>query len=164
VAVPLLAVVNEPLDLDALATTVGVAAASGALGCGAVSCFSGLVRGQNAGRRVQHLDYEAYAPLAITVFAQIRDEIAAEWPGAVIGMHHRTGRVAVGETSVIVAAATAHRADAFAACRYAIERIKQIAPVWKREYFDGGDVWIEGATADPRDEQARQLARARACA
>jgi molybdopterin synthase catalytic subunit len=155
---------SEPLDAGSLVTAVAQTQAARAGGCGAVATFAGLARGQNLGRRVHYLDYEAYAPLALTVFAQIRDEIAAEWPGAVVGMHHRTGRVAIGEASVIIAAATAHRADAFAACRYAIERIKQIAPVWKREYFDGGDVWIEGALADPQDEQARQAARARACA
>jgi molybdopterin synthase catalytic subunit len=164
VSAPLLAVVSEPLDLGSLVADVGVAQAARAEGCGAVASFAGLVRAQNAGRRVQYLDYEAYAPLALTVFAQIRDEIVAEWPGAVVGIQHRTGRVEIGEASVIIAAATAHRADAFAACRYAIERIKQIAPVWKHEYFEGGDAWIEGAVADPQDESARRQARSRACA
>ena len=155
---------SEPLDLGALVAEVSAAQGVRADGCGAVTSFAGLVRSQNAGRPVRYLDYEAYAPLALTVFAQIRDEIAVEWPGAVVGMHHRTGRVEVGEASVIIATATAHRADAFAACRYAIERIKQVAPVWKHEYFEGGDSWIEGAVADPQDESARQQARSRACA
>jgi molybdopterin synthase catalytic subunit len=65
--------------------------------------------------------------------------------------------------SVAIAAASAHRADAFAACRYAIERVKQIAPIWKREFFEGGEVWIEGATADPENAVARTEALARAC-
>ena len=78
-------------------------------------------------------------------------------------MHHRIGRLSIGEASVAIAAASPHRADAFAACRYAIERVKQIAPIWKHEFFEGGDVWIEGATADPDDEAARRDAVLRAC-
>jgi molybdopterin synthase catalytic subunit len=78
-------------------------------------------------------------------------------------MHHRIGRIEIGEASVVIAAASAHRADAFAACRYAIERIKQIAPVWKHEHFEGGETWIEGAVADPEDAAARSTAFARAC-
>ena len=80
------------------------------------------------------------------------------------GFHHRTGRVEIGEASVAIAAAAAHRADAFAASRFAIERIKQIAPIWKHEFFEGGEVWIEGATANPTDETARLEAVRRACA
>ena len=78
-------------------------------------------------------------------------------------MHHRVGRLCVGEASVAIAVASPHRADAFAACRYTIERVKQIAPIWKHEYFKGGDVWIEGATADPEDDEARQTAFRLAC-
>ena len=92
------------------------------------------------------------------------DEAAAEWPDATIGVHHRVGRVDIGEASIVIVAVSAHRAAAFAACRYVIERVKQIAPVWKHEHFEGGDVWIEGATAQPDDEGAREEARRRACA
>ena len=81
-----------------------------------------------------------------------------------MAIHHRTGRLEIGEASVAIAVATPHRADAFAACRYAIERIKQIVPIWKHEHFDGGEVWIEGATADPDDEAARETALKIACA
>ncbi len=91
-------------------------------------------------------------------------EAEEPWPGTVVGVHHRTGRVELGEASVIIAAASAHRAHAFAACRYVIERVKQIAPIWKREHFDGGEVWLEGATADPEDADARQSAYRIACA
>ena len=79
-------------------------------------------------------------------------------------MHHRTGRLEIGEASIVIAAASAHRADAFAACRYAIERVKQILPVWKHEHFEGGDVWLEGATVHPEDADARQKAYGIACA
>ena len=81
-----------------------------------------------------------------------------------MALHHRIGRLEIGEASVAIAAASAHRADAFAVCRYAIERVKQIAPIWKREFFDGGDIWIEGATADPDDARARADAERAACA
>jgi len=79
-------------------------------------------------------------------------------------MHHRIGRLAIGEASIVIAAASAHRADAFAASRYAIERVKQIVPIWKHEFFDGGEVWIEGATANPDDQEARAEAQRIACA
>jgi molybdopterin synthase catalytic subunit len=145
--------------LDPAAVT---AAAAGA-GDGAVATFIGLVREHNAGRQVLWLEYEAYAPLALKAFGRIAEETAAEWPGARLAIHHRTGRVEIGEASVVIAAASPHRAEAFAACRYAIERLKQIAPIWKHEHFAGGDVWIEGATADASDDTARAAALERAC-
>ena len=84
--------------------------------------------------------------------------------GRRLAVHHRIGRLAIGEASMSIAAASAHRADAFAACRYAIERVKQIVPIGKQEFFEGGEVWIEGATANPADEAARLEAVRRACA
>ena len=126
--------------------------------------FLGLVRAENLGRAVTFLDYEAYEPLAVKAFGRIADEIAERWPGATIGVHHRVGRVDIAQASIAIVAVSAHRADAFAACRYVIERVKQIAPIWKHEHFEGGDVWIEGATADPDDERRgwkRGNARAR---
>ena len=143
-----------PLDAAAVAAEVARD------GDGAVATFVGLVRDHNAGRRVLWLDYEAYAPLALKAFERIADEASAQWPDARLAIHHRTGRVNIGEASVVIAAASPHRADAFAACRYAIERIKQIAPIWKHEHFEGGDIWIEGATADPMDEDAKRMALA----
>ena len=146
-----------PLDAAAVAAEVARD------GDGAVATFVGLVRDHNAGRRVLWLDYEANAPLALKAFERIADEASAQWPDARLAIHHRTGRVNIGEASVVIAAASPHRADAFAACRYAIERIKQIAPIWKHEHFAGGDVWIEGATADAADAAARAAALERAC-
>jgi molybdopterin synthase catalytic subunit len=113
---------------------------------------------------VQYLDYEAYPSLALKAFARISGEACGRWPTVRIAVHHRTGRLEVGEASVAIAAASPHRGDAHAACRYVIERVKQIAPIWKREYFEGGDVWIEGATADPDDVRAREEAERVACA
>jgi molybdopterin synthase catalytic subunit len=161
---PLLAIVSTPLSVDALAADVEAAAREGGEGCGAVACFIGVVRGTHQGRAVRYLEYEAFEPLALKVFRQIADEVAEEWPGSVLGLIHRAGRLAIGEASVVIAASAAHRAEAFAACRFAIERVKQIAPVWKHEFFEDGQAWVEGAVADPADPAPRRAARDRACA
>jgi molybdopterin synthase catalytic subunit len=131
---------------------------------GAVVAFLGLVRDHNVGRRVTHLVYEAYDALALKALDRIVREAEEHWPSARMAVHHRTGRLEVGEASVAIVTASAHRADAFAANRYAIERIKQIVPIWKHEFFDGGDAWVEGATADPHDAAAREHALRVACA
>ena len=147
-----------PLALEPLAQMVAAGET------GAVVTFLGLVRNHNLGRRVRYIEYEAYEPLALKAFERIADEIGSRWPGAALALHHRVGRLEIGDASVAIAVASAHRADAYAACRYAIERVKQIAPIWKHEYFDGGDVWIEGATTDPDDQAARAQAERVACA
>jgi molybdopterin synthase catalytic subunit len=157
---PLVAVTPGALDLPSLTREV----AGSRTGDGAVASFVGLVRDHNQGRRVSFLDYEAYEPLAVKALGRIVDEVRQAWPDTGLGVHHRTGRLEIGEASVIIVAASPHRAHAFAACRYAIERVKQIVPVWKHEHFEGGDVWLEGATADPDDESARQTAYRIACA
>jgi molybdopterin synthase catalytic subunit len=159
-AVPLLAVTPAVLELPLLTAAV---TASGA-GDGAVTSFSGLVRDHNQGRRVSFLEYEAYVPLAVRALERITAEVGEAWPGVRLGVHHRIGRLELGEASIIIVAASPHRAAAFAACRYTIERVKQIVPIWKHEHFEGGDVWLEGATADPDDESARQAAHRLACA
>jgi molybdopterin synthase catalytic subunit len=161
---PSLAIVPAPLSLEALVASVEARARSIGEGCGAVTSFVGIVRATHQGRRVRHLDYEAFEPLALNVFAQIEEEIRAAWPSAIVAIHHRVGRLMVGDASVIIAAATSHRAEAFQVCRYAIERVKQLAPIWKHEVFDDGEAWVEGALADPHDEAARREAYARACA
>lgn len=153
------AITTDPLDVNALVSLV----ADDAGRAGGIATFVGVVRGDNLGRRVLRLDYEAYAPLAISSFRRIAEEAAVEWPSVRLALHHRVGALQIGEASIVIAAASPHRAEAFAACRYAIERVKQISPVWKREYFDGGDVWLEGAAADPDDEGAKAEARRRAC-
>jgi len=141
-----------PLDATAVAQIVASS------DCGAIATFVGIVRDEHGGRRVLWLEYEAYEPLAIKAFARIDEEAGERWPSIALAIHHRIGRLEIGEASVVIAAASPHRPEAFAACRYAIERIKQIAPIWKHEHFEGGDVWIEGATADPMDEEVRRMA------
>jgi len=159
-AVPLVAVGPGELDLKALTEAV----ASSGSGDGAVTAFSGLVRDHNQGRRVEFLVYEAYEALAVRTLQRIVDEAHTAWPDTRVAVHHRIGRLEIGEASIIIVAVSAHRANAFAACRYTIERVKQIVPIWKHEHFAGGDVWLEGAVADPEDEAARQTAYKIACA
>ena len=154
---PATAITSTPLSVEAALRAVE------GPGSGAVASFVGLVRDHNLGRQVLWLDYEAYGPLAERALAIIIGEAEARWAGARVAIHHRTGRMEIGEASVVIAVATPHRADAFAACRYAIERIKQIVPIWKHEHFEGGEVWIEGATADANDEAARDAALKIAC-
>jgi molybdopterin synthase catalytic subunit len=154
---PLTLITTAPLDVMTLAADVG------SNDTGALATFVGLVRNHNHGRRVEYLVYEAYEPLAERILARIVMETRDRWPSVAIAIHHRIGRLEIGEASVAIAAASPHRADAFAACRYAIERVKQIVPIWKHEYFEGGDVWIEGATADPDDTAAREAALRTAC-
>lgn len=156
----LVAVTSAPLDVQALANELTAAGS----GDGAVAMFVGLVREQNLGRRVSFLEYEAYEPLAVRALHRILDEAREQWPATRVGVHHRIGRLELGEASIIIAAVSPHRADAFAACRYTIERVKQIVPIWKHEHFEGGDVWLEGATADPEDAAAREAALRIACA
>jgi molybdopterin synthase catalytic subunit len=161
---PLLAIGAEPLELDRLIMAVSAVRSGDSPSDGAVVSFLGLVRDHNVGRRVRYLEYEAYEPLALKTFEQIAIEVQTLWPTVRLALHHRVGRLAVGEASVAIAAASPHRGEAYAACRYTIERVKQIVPIWKREHFDGGDVWLEGATADPDDQTARDKAYRIACA
>ena len=164
VSVPLLAIGPEPLALDGLIAAVCENADEPMGSDGAVVTFLGLVRSHNAGRRVRYLEYEAYAPLALKTFERIASEVRVRWPRVRLALHHRVGRLDIGEASVAIAAASPHRGDAYAGCRYAIERVKHVAPIWKREFFEGGDVWIEGAIADPEDADMRAEAERIACA
>jgi molybdopterin synthase catalytic subunit len=157
----LLRVTPEPLDVPSAVRRALAARGDGR--DGAVATFVGLVRGEHVGRRVVALEYEVYAPLATRTFAAIAAEVAENWPSVQLVLDHRVGRLAVGEPSVVIVAASPHRAEAFGACRYAIERVKQVAPIWKREIFEDGEDWVEGATADLADEAARELALKRAC-
>jgi molybdopterin synthase catalytic subunit len=161
---PRLAMTSEPLSVTTLASVVEEDARRTREGCGALCSFVGTVRAMHQGRRVVYLEYEAYLPLADRTLARIAEEATAEWPEVILGIHHRVGRLEIGEASVVIVAAAAHRAEAIAACRYAIERIKQILPVWKHEFFDDGDVWVEGAQADASDDRLRREALARTCA
>src|SRR6184192_1247426 len=148
--------------VERLLKTLEAGASAGA--DGAVVTFIGLVRNHNVGRAVRYLEYEAYEPLALKSFERIAAEVRERWSDVRLALHHRVGKLDIGEASIAIASRSPHRGHAYAACRYAIERVKQIAPIWKREFFEGGDVWIEGATADPEDARARAEAERVACA
>ncbi len=111
---------------------------------GCVVTFIGCVRDQTAGRRVRALEYEAYKEMAERKMAEIGAEIAQRWRLDKIAIVHRTGHLEIGETSVVIAVAAPHRAEAFDACRYAIDRIKEIVPIWKKEIYEDEENWVGG--------------------
>lgn len=118
---------------------------------GAVVTFEGVVRDHSMGKPVLYLDYEAYEPMAMKMLHQIGQEIHEKWPIDRVGIIHRLGRLQIGETSVAIVITSAHRKPAFEACQYAIDRLKKIVPIWKREYFQDGAVWVDGEScADHR--------------
>lgn len=111
---------------------------------GAVVCFEGVVRNNSQGRATRFLDYECYEPMAIQTMAEIGRAIAAAYPIGRIAMVHRLGRLEIGETSVAIVVTAPHRRPAFEAALEAIDRLKRLVPIWKKEYFAGGEVWVEG--------------------
>ncbi len=111
---------------------------------GAVVVFEGVVRNHSRGGKTLFLEYEAYEPMALRKMAEIGQEIRSKFPIDRLGMIHRLGRLEIGETSVAIIVTSAHRAAAFEACRYAIDRLKQVVPIWKKEHFADGAVWAEG--------------------
>ncbi len=109
---------------------------------GAVVTFVGVVRNQNRGKRVLHLEYEAYPEMAIDKMREIGEEIAGRWGLRHVAIVHRVGRLEIGDASVVIAVAAPHRDVAFEACRYAIDRLKETVPVWKKEIYADGEVWL----------------------
>lgn len=116
-------------------------------GAGAIATFIGIVRDNAQNKSVKFLEYEAYPELAERMLAQIGAEVQERWSDVRIAIAHRVGRLNIGEASVIIAVSAPHRAESFSACRYAIERLKVILPVWKKEYASDTDHWVEGPTA-----------------
>ena len=127
---------RDPIDVAAL---LGTSPADGA-----VCLFVGVVRNENGGRAVHHLEYEAYEDMALPLMEQIAAEARRRWPVTTVWIVHRLGRLEIGEPSVAVAVASPHRAEAFAACRYAIDTLKATVPIWKKEFYEDGAVWLEG--------------------
>ena len=113
---------------------------------GAVSTFIGQVRRSSRGREVAYLEYNAYVPMAEKQLLRIADEAETRWHCQVI-IHHRLGRIELGEASVVVAVGSPHRAEAFEACRWCIDTLKENVPIWKREVCPDGSYWIEGENA-----------------
>jgi len=136
---PYFRISSEPLSAEALQQLVLRPQA------GAVSLFLGVVRDNNLGRHVDHLEYDAYPEMAARVMRRIAGEIRERWDVVEIAMQHRIGRLEIGEASVAVAVSSAHRAEAVAACHYGIDRLKAIVPIWKKEVWADGAEWIEGS-------------------
>ncbi|MGB8004831.1 MAG: molybdenum cofactor biosynthesis protein MoaE [Gaiellaceae bacterium] len=126
----------EPLSLDAVVAEVRSDSA------GAIATFVGTTRQQSRGRSVLHLDYEAYEEMAEKVMAEIAAELKERHELCEIAIHHRTGRVDIGEASVVIAVSAPHRQDALAACKEAIDTLKERVPLWKKEFYEGGEEWI----------------------
>ncbi len=132
-------VTPEPLDPEALVRAVRKDES------GAVVLFYGVARNESEGRRVRALEYDAYPEMAERKLREVAAEVRARWPGTGIGALHRTGRLAIGEASLLVAVSAPHRQEAFEACQYAVDRIKQIVPIWKKELWEDGDgAWVAG--------------------
>ncbi|MFT5685652.1 MAG: molybdopterin synthase catalytic subunit [Myxococcota bacterium] len=111
---------------------------------GAILTFSGATRDNFGGRPVTGLSYEVYEPMAISVMTQIAEEAAVRWPGARVAMVHRIGVLTIGEVSVVISVSTPHRADCYAASRFAIDALKERVPIWKKEHYaDGNNAWKE---------------------
>jgi len=133
----LVRVTTEPLSERALVEAVSDP------GAGAIALFSGVVRDQTGGRRVKYLEYEAHAPMAEAKMREIAAQLRARWPGlARIALVHRIGRLEIGESSVMIAVSSPHRREALEACQVAIDTLKETVPVWKKEYFEDGEVWV----------------------
>jgi molybdopterin synthase catalytic subunit len=120
---------------------------------GAVVLMSGMVRNVTEGRAVRYLEYQAYEPMAIRVFEAIAAQLRQQWPSIThVAIHHRTGQLAIGEISVLVAVGTPHRGEAFAACQFAIDTLKHHAPIWKKEHWaDGASTWVSIGACEQSD-------------
>lgn len=110
---------------------------------GGIVSFSGAVRDHARGHPIRHLEYEAYPGMAEQEMEKICEEAGRRWPGACVAIAHRVGHLEVGELAVVIAAAAPHRADAFAACRFAIDTLKQTVPIWKKEFATDGEYWVD---------------------
>ncbi|HEU4438226.1 MAG TPA: molybdenum cofactor biosynthesis protein MoaE [Methylomirabilota bacterium] len=137
-------VTTEPLSERAVAQAVEDP------GAGALALFSGVVRNQTGGRRVKFLEYEAHGPMAVAKMREIGRAIRERWPlVGRIALVHRIGRLEIGESSVMIAVSSPHRGEAFEACRFAIDTLKETVPIWKKEHFEDGEVWV-GLQCDHR--------------
>ncbi len=136
-------IVQQPIDLTRLVAAVARP------GAGAIVTFTGTTRDTNAGRSVTRLEYEAYPEMAVREMCRIGEDAVGRFGVAAIAMAHRTGVVEIGEASVAIAVSSAHRDAAFQACRFAIDRLKEIVPIWKKEHYQGGEIWIGAQQGGP---------------
>ena len=134
-------ITNQPLDPKPLAALVA------APDMGAIVTFAGIVRNNFAGRSTAYLEYQAYESMAVTVLEQLAGEARARWGSGAIAIHHRIGRLEIGETAVLIVVAAPHRHEAFEAAEWLMDRIKEVAPIWKKEIWaDGASEWVGNET------------------
>ena len=136
-------IVAHPIDAAAVSAAVAHAGAAGA-----IVTFIGTTRDHNDGRRVLRLEYEAYPEMAVAEMRKIGDSARQRWPIEDIAIVHRIGVVPIGEASVVIAVSAGHRRAAFEACHFGIDRLKEVVPIWKKEHFDGGEIWIGSQTGE----------------
>jgi molybdopterin synthase catalytic subunit len=134
-------ITRDPLDAEAVRA---LEAAVTTRGDGGVVTFQGVVRDNARGKQVRSLEYDAYTEMAEQQMAQIAAEVEKRWEDSTVAMVHRIGRLEIGECSVVVAVSCPHRAEAFDACRYAIDTLKSTVPIWKKEIYTDGEEWVEG--------------------
>lgn len=127
---------DQPLNISQIIQAVQSAEA------GAVDVFIGTVRNKTLDRKVVRLEFEAYDTMALREMEKIVQQTQERWPVAHMAIHHRKGLLHIGDVAVVIAVATPHRRDAFAACRYAIDTLKETVPIWKKEVFEDGSVWV----------------------
>ncbi len=127
---------QDPLDTDKVVSLVCRA------DLGGVNVFIGVVRDQTKGKKVLRLEYEAYEPMAVAEMTKIANMVTEQWPQAMIAIHHRVGILQIGDAAVVIAVATPHRDQAFAACKFAIDTLKEQVPIWKKEIFEDGEEWV----------------------
>jgi molybdopterin synthase catalytic subunit len=133
-------IVSEPIDVAAVTAAVARPSA------GATVTFVGTTRDHNDGRRVSRLEYEAYPEMALVEMRKIGETAQQRWPIDKVAVVHRIGVVPLGEASVVIAVSAGHRHAAFEACHFVIDRLKEVVPIWKKEYFEGGEIWVGSQT------------------
>ncbi len=127
---------DQPLDIASITASVQADEA------GAIDVFIGTVRNNTKEKKVVRLEFEAYDSMALREMEKIAAQVRAKWPVAHVAIHHRKGVLQIGDVAVIIAVSTPHRSDAFAACRFAIDTLKETVPIWKKEVFEDGAVWV----------------------
>ncbi|KFL42643.1 hypothetical protein CH76_11230 [Lysinibacillus sp. BF-4] len=133
---PMFEIVNEPIDVEQMRLKVV------SRNAGAVTLFVGTVREMTKGKKTLQLEYQAYPAMAVKMLEQIAQEVSERWPEAIIAISHRVGRLTISDIAVVIAVSSPHRKMAYEANEYAIERIKQIVPIWKKEFWEDGTAWI----------------------
>ena len=130
------AITHQSIDCQTIINTVQSS------NCGAIDVFIGTVRDQTKGKAVLRLEFEAYEPMALKEMQKIIDRASEKWPIAHMNITHRVGTLTIGEVAVVIAVSTPHRAASFAACQFAIDTLKETVPIWKKEVFEDGEVWV----------------------